>query len=208
MPAYWLDHNGTRYPLTRRETVMGRSEECAVYLPHSQVSRIHAVIRLRSDDTLELVDLGSMNGTRLNGERALGPRTLHSGDVVRIGTETLTVHVDESARAPARVPSGPFQATTTRPAEGERGVMDSIDLAEALVKGGETTERRDAAARTVRSLLEQAVGRISRERLPLDHELAGRIAALAEQLAKLSPATATPEWMDDIASRVRALLEP
>lgn len=207
MPAYWLDHNGTRYPLTRRETVMGRSEDCAVYLPHSQVSRIHAVIRMRSSDALELVDLGSMNGTRLNGERLLGPRKLHDGDIIRIGTETLTVHVDESASPPALGP-GPTQVTTTRPAEGERGVIDSIDLAEALVKGGEASDRRDAAARTVRSLIDQAVGRIARERLPLDHDLAGRIATLVEQLAKLSPATATAEWMDEIAGRIRSLLEP
>ena len=128
MPAYWLDHNGTRYPLTRRETVIGRSEDCAVYLPHSQVSRIHAVVRWRDDDLLELVDLGSMNGTRLNGERLLGPHRLHPGDVIRIAGETMVVNLDEAAHAPELGP-GPAPVTTSRPLDGDRGIIDSLDLA-------------------------------------------------------------------------------
>lgn len=206
MPAYWLDHNGTRYPLNRRETVIGRSEDCAVYLPNSQVSRIHAVVRWRDDDNLELVDLGSMNGTRLNGERMLGPHKIHHGDIIRIGSDTLVVHVDEAASAP-ELGAGPGAVTTSRPLDGERGVADSIDLAEALLNGGESADRRDAAARTVRSLVDQVLARMARERLNLDGDLAGRVATLVERLGKLSPATATPDWLDEVAEHVRSLLE-
>lgn len=56
------------------------------------VSRIHAAIR-RGEDTLTLVDLGSVNGTHLNGQRLIPnqPRVLRDGDEVRLGK--LVCHV-------------------------------------------------------------------------------------------------------------------
>lgn len=56
------------------------------------VSRVHAVIR-RGEDTLTLVDLGSVNGTHLNGQRLIPnqPRVLRDGDEVRLGK--LVCHV-------------------------------------------------------------------------------------------------------------------
>jgi hypothetical protein len=56
------------------------------------VSRIHAAIT-RSEDTLTLVDLGSINGTHLNGQRLIPdqPRVLRDGDEIRLGR--LVAHV-------------------------------------------------------------------------------------------------------------------
>lgn len=56
------------------------------------VSRIHAAIR-RSEDTLTLVDLGSVNGTHLNGQRLIPnqPRVVRDGDEVRFGK--LVCHI-------------------------------------------------------------------------------------------------------------------
>lgn len=56
------------------------------------VSRIHAAIE-RSDETLTLVDMGSSNGTHLNGQRLLPeqPRVLRDGDEVRLGK--LVAHI-------------------------------------------------------------------------------------------------------------------
>lgn len=50
------------------------------------VSRIHAAIE-RSDDVLTLIDMGSSNGTNLNGQRLVAdqPRVLRDGDEVRFG---------------------------------------------------------------------------------------------------------------------------
>ncbi len=57
------------------------------------VSRVHAAIR-RGDDTLTLVDLGSVNGTHLNGQRLIPnqPRILRDGDEVRLGKLVLHVY--------------------------------------------------------------------------------------------------------------------
>lgn len=56
------------------------------------VSRIHAAIE-RSDDVLTLVDMGSSNGTHLNGQRLAPdqPRVLRDGDEVRLGK--LVAHI-------------------------------------------------------------------------------------------------------------------
>lgn len=56
------------------------------------VSRIHAAI-YRSDDTLTLVDMGSANGTHLNGQRLVPeqPRILRDGDEIRFGK--LVAHI-------------------------------------------------------------------------------------------------------------------
>ncbi len=56
------------------------------------VSRIHAAIR-RGEDTLTLIDLGSVNGTLLNGQRLIPnqPRVLRDGDEIRLGK--LVCHV-------------------------------------------------------------------------------------------------------------------
>jgi pSer/pThr/pTyr-binding forkhead associated (FHA) protein len=56
------------------------------------VSRNHAAI-YRSEDTLTLVDLGSANGTHLNGQRLIPeqPRVLRDGDEIRFGK--LVIHI-------------------------------------------------------------------------------------------------------------------
>src|SRR5262249_39029900 len=49
--------------------VVGRKEECDVRLDHKSVSKIHCVL-VKTDGLLLLRDLGSTNGTRVNGTRA------------------------------------------------------------------------------------------------------------------------------------------
>ena len=49
-------------------TVVGRKEDCDVRLDHKSVSKMHCVI-VKTDGVLLLRDLGSTNGTRVNGQR-------------------------------------------------------------------------------------------------------------------------------------------
>jgi len=67
-----------------RELTLGRSAECSLQLPVTGASRRHASITSRDGHVL-LRDLGSTNGTFLNGERVEGEATLASGDRIRIG---------------------------------------------------------------------------------------------------------------------------
>jgi pSer/pThr/pTyr-binding forkhead associated (FHA) protein len=59
---------GAPVTITRDLTLVGRKEECDLRLEHKSVSKMHCVI-VKTDGLLLLRDLGSTNGTRVNGQR-------------------------------------------------------------------------------------------------------------------------------------------
>ncbi|MFI6906295.1 FHA domain-containing protein [Nonomuraea sp. NPDC050394] len=65
--------------------VVGRGSACDLVLSDLTVSRIHAELRREDDGGWMLVDLGSLNGTRLNGWRLVGPARVRSGDEISFG---------------------------------------------------------------------------------------------------------------------------
>jgi hypothetical protein len=67
--------------------VLGRSRECDIRLPDANSSRRHAEIR-HEDDAWWVVDLGSTNGTLVNGKRTSRER-LQDGDVVTLGSTEI-----------------------------------------------------------------------------------------------------------------------
>ncbi|GII87353.1 peptide-binding protein [Sphaerisporangium siamense] len=69
---------------SRVRYVVGRGAECDLVLSDLTVSRVHAELRRDSDDWM-LIDLGSLNGTRLNGWRLVGPARVRIGDEVSFG---------------------------------------------------------------------------------------------------------------------------
>ncbi len=81
------------------EITMGRSPTCALALPSAQASRHHAVVRA-DEEHVVVEDLGSTNGTFLNGERLTDQRVLEAGDRIRIGDVEVTfcwVETEEAA---------------------------------------------------------------------------------------------------------------
>ena len=72
--------NGERYEL-QAVSILGRSPESQVLIPDPRVSRRHAMIR-KQDDGFWFYDLGSFNGTYLNGARVTATRKLNHGDVI------------------------------------------------------------------------------------------------------------------------------
>jgi hypothetical protein len=68
--------------------VLGRDTSAGIVLEDPEASRRHASVSAEGE-AVTLEDLGSTNGTFVNGERIEGPRTLQPGDKVRIGTTVL-----------------------------------------------------------------------------------------------------------------------
>ena len=79
--------DGRRVQIGSEPLVIGRLPECGVVLADSNVSRRHAELR-RSGDSVVLTDLGSTNGTRVNGA-PVRERVLVSGDEVSVGSTRL-----------------------------------------------------------------------------------------------------------------------
>ncbi len=78
---------GRVYTIDDAPFAIGRSPDCAVHLPEEGVSRRHAQIEWREHDVW-LTDLGSTNGTFINGEPTT-ERKLQDGDRIQIGRMTL-----------------------------------------------------------------------------------------------------------------------
>jgi pSer/pThr/pTyr-binding forkhead associated (FHA) protein len=74
--------------LTAEPVVFGRDEDCTVQLDSPFVSRRHAQIHVGPDGVF-LTDLGSHNGSFVNGQRTTGPAVLTEGDVVALGDVTI-----------------------------------------------------------------------------------------------------------------------
>jgi DNA-binding winged helix-turn-helix (wHTH) protein len=74
------------------ETVLGRGGEAGLPLASGRASRRHARIVVEGESAL-LEDLGSKNGTLLNGSRIAAACSVHDGDVIEISGERLVVQI-------------------------------------------------------------------------------------------------------------------
>jgi cell division protein FtsW len=101
----WLQLGHERIPIRQGEITLGRSRYCTVIVDNPMTSRQHAAIRVQGDQVL-LFDLGSRNGTLLNGERITSPTPVKLGDEVGIGSDICrlveTLSSDDSLRTAER----------------------------------------------------------------------------------------------------------
>lgn len=81
---------GTTLVVDRLPAELGRSPDADLVLADDTVSRRHAVLR-GDRECLEIEDLGSSNGTAINGNRMAGALTLLDGDLVSFGSATVLV---------------------------------------------------------------------------------------------------------------------
>ena len=107
------DGSRRSFSVARDLTVIGRGEDCDLRIPLGEVSRKHA--RLAKDgDALHIEDLGSSNGSYVNGQR-IQETTLNGGDVVSVGPLSFVVQLngfpaDDDITPPAASPSRSWSA--------------------------------------------------------------------------------------------------
>ena len=82
------EHVERVYELSDEQVIVGRRDDCAVCLSGNTISRRHARIR-RAENQYLISDLGSMNGTLLNGEALVGEEQLHDRDEIGVGIYKL-----------------------------------------------------------------------------------------------------------------------
>lgn len=93
------DLQGKRWQLEKDEFVIGRGEECDLTISDRQVSRYHARITRTASGYL-LEDLGSKNGTHLNGALVEEPQILQDGDDIQISLALKLTFVGSEATLP------------------------------------------------------------------------------------------------------------
>ena len=97
--AAWLDVGDRQLPLVGKTFSLGRAKDNNVVFTSAKVSRRHALVHAQGGAEFSLVDLGSSNGTHLNGRRVIQPVALQHGDVIQIGEQSLVFRL-ETPRTP------------------------------------------------------------------------------------------------------------
>lgn len=125
-----------RFALVGDVTTVGRSEGCDLRIPLGEISRKHCSI-VKSDDALLIQDIGSSNGTFVNGKR-IREAALRAGDQVRIGSLRFIVQIDGkpsnqelaefTTSAEQTAPEAPaHKAPDTPPEEAEEELVDVFE---------------------------------------------------------------------------------
>ena len=92
--AAWLDVGDQKFPLAGKTFSLGRSKDNNVVFTSPKVSRRHALVHAQGGSEFSLVDLGSSNGTHLNGRRVIQPVVLKPGDIIQIGEQSLVFRLE------------------------------------------------------------------------------------------------------------------
>ncbi len=158
---------------------VGRADDADLQLADVKVSRHHARITLEGGRAW-LSDLGSQNGTRVNGERVVTAHPLISGDVITVSDTTLVFHGGARRRATRQVLGvAPLQARIEE--ELERSARSGHALSLLVVDVGDEPPLPllEEALRPLR--LSDTVGRLGRQLvvlLPETDEAGGRATAM------------------------------
>ena len=108
-------NGGPPITLERNVTVVGRNRQiCDLHLDHSSVSKVHCLI-IKTDGLLFFRDLGSSNGTRVNGQKAIRGALL-PGDNLAFAAVKYRVHLGPSAAAASQQQIGIGDQTEVIPA--------------------------------------------------------------------------------------------
>jgi hypothetical protein len=92
---------GQRWLIQEDQVLIGRGLDCDIILPERQISRRHARIERTADGRYLLYDLGSKNGTWVNGEEVRDvPRLLQDGDVIQFALCVKMTFVGSDATLP------------------------------------------------------------------------------------------------------------
>ena len=198
------------------ELVVGRNAEGAGKLAEDgELSRSHARIAIDGNGFCAVEDLGSTNGTFVNGLRITTPQTLSQGDTIEVGGTTLVVRdlpavgrQDTAQSAVASLPIPPAPAEPLPPAEpappaeplppAKPPAADVVPPAEPVPTGSDTESETAVAALAAGSLsLQLEVDFSAREaRLRLNHADEPLRLVCEDGLWRVAPAEAATEARD------------
>lgn len=125
---------GRRLPLAEGAVELGR--EAGVVVDDPLVSRRHARVTASGPGAV-VEDLGSRNGTFVNGQQLHGPTALHPGDTLQVGTTMLKLQTDAAAGSGATalvaVPPGLLALDAPPPRRGAGGPDPAMAPVERLL---------------------------------------------------------------------------
>jgi hypothetical protein len=172
------------------EVILGRSPECQITIDDPLVSRQHARISIH-DNEARVVDLGSRNGVRVNGQKVDGQKPLSHGDRISIGSQEMLVLKKRDLPTDTQI-----QPPTQRgPAFGLLG-----GLADKAIALGHGDEAERILSLHMLQLLEEVRGGAEVD--------ADTIERAARYGVKLATSTSRGRWVDYVFDLHAALKRP
>ncbi len=214
---YFLELHSQRVQIPEGNTVIGRGDDCGVSLDDPTASRRHAVLR-RAGQRLTVTDLGSANGTFLNGERVEGSRVLNVDDRLFIGRSVLrvgAVPVQESASddltpvAPSgHQPVAPGVELIERragkppPQAATEPYYSSLEVLESLASSPHAAEEPAALAAMIHSSVDRLLTNMQRRGLSLPRDHITRLLRIVEDVARWVPDHSLDSWVEEVRRKV------
>jgi sigma-B regulation protein RsbU (phosphoserine phosphatase) len=121
------------YEVTTESIVVGRSTKCDLTIADRSMSRKHARF-FKTRDAWMVEDLGSRNGTRVNGLPVSEPTRIRPGDVISVSASVITIGGAQSINHNAPMPSTPgtiLRAASDLIAESEREFATPMDVTQS-----------------------------------------------------------------------------
>ena len=203
------------FDLPHGVTVIGRSLECHLTIEDALVSRRHARL-IVSDEGVQVEDLGSRNGVKVNGTAIKRSTQLRSGDRVRLGVQELVfTRVDDDGRGHART-TGQLRlcAKCRQPYPREMVACPTCEATEQTDEETVTGSGSETSHAWTAQLFVEAIGRalrlgrvadagnlLRRAASQVDELIAGgekvdgqALAPLATEAARIALASEDPAW--------------
>lgn len=115
MDGVYIEYLGYSLPLPLGETVIGRDVQCTLRFNDPSVSRRHLRL-VRRQEEIFVEDLGSSNGTLLNGRKLTGAVRVDNGDTIQLGSRSVVVRfTDEPVDEITLVLKEPLPAQPANP---------------------------------------------------------------------------------------------
>lgn len=205
-----IRHQGHVYQLAQRQTLVGRSRRCTIVLSSRLASREHCVLE-RSGAALTLIELGSKNGTWVNGERVARRRQLATGDEIRIGSDHLEViesgkpegeprRVVETVRMSRRPSEEQFEDDSTATVDH----ASVLDLAEVLLETAGGPEQRPQTTRVIMAAVDELLDHAGLTQPYLGSDEERRLRVIADRVQSWWPDGSLNAWRQGLESRLAA----
>jgi pSer/pThr/pTyr-binding forkhead associated (FHA) protein len=139
---------GAKIAVKKEAFLIGRSPECHLCSGSSAISRRHCVIR-RRDGQVTVEDLGSRNGTLVNGVKSSGETPLKSGDELIIGPLKFMVTISLGVNNDKAAPVKSLAEAAERTAASSSSVIHEDDISRWLL-GKESESASFSETKTIR----------------------------------------------------------
>jgi serine phosphatase RsbU (regulator of sigma subunit) len=136
-----VDNEEVQFPLAEGVYLIGRSDDATLRIPKPSISRHHAEIRVLGGN-ITVQDLGSHNGTRVNGATVEGTMVLQTGDLLELANLTFRLEGPESTQqglsvtGQSVIPNAEISWDEVRSARGQKKDLQSL-LFRVLAEAGD-----------------------------------------------------------------------